>query len=123
MSAAMRRTARPGVSGASGGSSWDSGFVLRECFTRTNSFLQCAQGYAKSGAMPTDPQSTSKEQPPHAGQRSLTPEAERALAEAAARRAGQARQKAEAPQEQGGRGGLDPTRYGDWEKDGLTSDF
>jgi hypothetical protein len=73
--------------------------------------------------MPTDPKSTSKEQPPHAGERSLTPEAERALAEAAARRAEQARQKAEAPREQGGRGGLDPTRYGDWEKDGLTSDF
>ena len=69
--------------------------------------------------MPTEP----KEQTPPASQRPLTPEAERALAEAAARRAEQARQKAEAPQEQGGRGGLEPTRYGDWEKDGLTSDF
>ena len=27
------------------------------------------------------------------------------------------------PKESGGRGGLDPTRYGDWEKDGLISDF
>jgi hypothetical protein len=69
--------------------------------------------------MPTDP----KEQAPPTGERPLTPEAERALAEAAARRAEQARQEAEAPQEQGGRGGLEPTRYGDWEKDGLTSDF
>ena len=25
--------------------------------------------------------------------------------------------------ESGGRGGLDPTRYGDWEVNGLTSDF
>jgi hypothetical protein len=73
--------------------------------------------------MPTDPQSDSKAQTPAAGKRQLTPEAERALAEAAARRAEQERQKAEAPQEQGGRGGLEPTRYGDWEKDGLTSDF
>jgi hypothetical protein len=69
--------------------------------------------------MPTDP----KEQPPHTDQRPLTPEAQRALAEAAARRAEQARQQAEAAKEQGGRGGLEPTRYGDWEKDGLTSDF
>jgi hypothetical protein len=73
--------------------------------------------------MPTDPQNTSEEQTPHAGKRSLTPEAQRALDEAAARRAEEARQKAEAPKEQGGRGGLEPTRYGDWEKDGLTSDF
>jgi hypothetical protein len=74
--------------------------------------------------MPTDPQSTSKEQTtPNAEKRPLTPEAERALAEAAARRAEQARQKADGAGEQGGRGGLEPTRYGDWEKDGLTSDF
>jgi hypothetical protein len=69
--------------------------------------------------MPTDP----KEQAPQAGERSLTPEAQRALAEAAERRAEHERQKAEASREQGGRGGLEPTRYGDWEKDGLTSDF
>jgi hypothetical protein len=30
---------------------------------------------------------------------------------------------AEAPQEHGGRGGLDPTRYGDWEKNGRCIDF
>jgi hypothetical protein len=69
--------------------------------------------------MPTDPD----KQTPDAGKRPLTPEAERALDEAAARRAERARQEAEAPKEQGGRGGLEPTRYGDWEKDGLTSDF
>ncbi|MGC2135596.1 MAG: DUF1674 domain-containing protein, partial [Xanthobacteraceae bacterium] len=27
------------------------------------------------------------------------------------------------PQEVSGRGGLDPTRYGDWEINGLISDF
>jgi hypothetical protein len=31
--------------------------------------------------------------------------------------------KPEAPREQGGRGGLDPTRYGDWEKNGRCIDF
>ncbi|MEO8803285.1 MAG: DUF1674 domain-containing protein [Rudaea sp.] len=27
------------------------------------------------------------------------------------------------PQESGGRGGLEPTRYGDWEKNGRCIDF
>jgi hypothetical protein len=31
--------------------------------------------------------------------------------------------KAEAPREHGGRGGLDPTRFGDWEKNGRCIDF
>jgi hypothetical protein len=53
----------------------------------------------------------------------LTPEAERALAEAAARRAERARNESTPPQEVGGRGGLEPTRYGDWEINGLTPDF
>jgi hypothetical protein len=51
----------------------------------------------------------------------LSPAAERALAEAAARRA--ERRSAEKPQELGGRGGLDPVRYGDWEVDGRAADF
>jgi hypothetical protein len=51
--------------------------------------------------------------------RKLTPEAERALAEAEARR-----KAAEAlPKELGGRDGPEPTRYGDWEKKGIISDF
>ncbi|MGB0134022.1 DUF1674 domain-containing protein [Dokdonella sp.] len=29
----------------------------------------------------------------------------------------------ETPEEIGGRGGLDPVRYGDWEKDGRCIDF
>jgi len=33
------------------------------------------------------------------------------------------RNAAERPKETAGRGGLDPTRYGDWEINGLTSDF
>ena len=51
--------------------------------------------------------------------RKLTPEAERALAEAEVRR----RQDVERPKEIGGRGGLEPTRYGDWESKGIVSDF
>ena len=65
--------------------------------------------------MPTDPNETKKGP--------LPPAAERALAEAAARRAERDRKAAEAAKESGGRGGLEPTRYGDWEKDGLASDF
>jgi hypothetical protein len=58
-----------------------------------------------------------------AEKRPLTPAAERALAEAAARRAERERMAGEQPKEMGGRDGLDPTRYGDWEINGLTSDF
>jgi hypothetical protein len=53
----------------------------------------------------------------------LTEAALRALAEAKARRAEIDAKGAFAPKEQGGRGGLEPSRYGDWEIKGLTSDF
>ena len=53
----------------------------------------------------------------------LTPAARRALAEAEARRKLIDEKLAAAPKEEGGRGGLDPARYGDWEIKGLTSDF
>ncbi|HEY4199684.1 MAG TPA: DUF1674 domain-containing protein [Devosiaceae bacterium] len=53
----------------------------------------------------------------------LSAAARRALAEAEARRAEIDRRNAAAPPEKGGRGGLDPNRYGDWEIKGLTSDF
>lgn len=52
-----------------------------------------------------------------------TPAAERALAEAAQRRAERDRNTAPPARESGGPGGPEPTRYGDWEKKGLTSDF
>jgi hypothetical protein len=51
----------------------------------------------------------------------LTPAARRALEEAAARKA--VERPAELPEEQGGRAGPEPTRYGDWEKKGLAVDF
>ena len=52
-----------------------------------------------------------------------SPAAARALAEAAARRAEIDARMAAAAKEEGGRGGLDPVRYGDWEIKGLTADF
>jgi hypothetical protein len=53
----------------------------------------------------------------------VSPAAERALAEAAARRA--ERDLAAAPRSaESGRGGkLDPVRYGDWEINGIATDF
>lgn len=55
--------------------------------------------------------------------RPLSPAAQRALAEAEARRQAIDLASAMAPKEKGGRGGLEPGRYGDWEIKGLTSDF
>jgi hypothetical protein len=48
--------------------------------------------------------------------------AQRALAEAAARRAAARDEKTRA-REVGGRDGPDPIRYGDWEVKGIASDF
>jgi hypothetical protein len=53
----------------------------------------------------------------------LSPQAERALKEAAERRALRDAKALPAEKEFGGPAGLEPTRYGDWEKKGLTSDF
>ena len=49
--------------------------------------------------------------------------AERALKEAEERRRKAADAARPAASEVGGRDGPDPVRYGDWEKDGLASDF
>jgi len=60
-----------------------------------------------------------KQDPPKA----LTPQAERALQEAEERRRRRAQEAPAAAKEIGGRPGPEPTRYGDWEKDGIASDF
>ena len=52
----------------------------------------------------------------------LTPAAERALKEAEERRKREKHDNGGTP-EVGGRKGPDPARYGDWEKDGIVSDF
>jgi hypothetical protein len=74
-------------------------------------------------ATPPDPSASdaAKDAPHEKGP--LSPAAERALAEAAARRAERDRKQPAQSKESGGRNGLDPTRYGDWEVNGLTSDF
>lgn len=51
----------------------------------------------------------------------LPPAAQRALAEADDRR--RAAKPTDLPRELGGRGGPEPVRYGDWEKDGIAHDF
>jgi hypothetical protein len=68
-------------------------------------------------------QAEPKDAPPAAASRPNPPAAERALAEAAARRAERARVEEQRPEETQGRGGLDPVRYGDWEVNGIASDF
>lgn len=58
-----------------------------------------------------------------ADKRPLPPAAERALAEAEARRRAEAAAADKVATEVGGRDGPDPARYGDWEKGGIASDF
>ena len=71
---------------------------------------------APTGAAPSAPDAAAQAGKP------LSPAAERALAEAAARRAARATEPSP-PKEAHGRGGLDPTRYGDWEVKGIATDF
>ena len=54
-------------------------------------------------------------------ERQLSPEARRALAEAEERR--KAAPEVSLPKEVNGRAGPEPTRFGDWENKGITSDF
>ena len=61
-------------------------------------------------------------QTPDVPQKVLSPAAKRALAEAAERR--KARDAAESLKpEKGGPKGVEPTRYGDWERGGIAYDF
>jgi len=53
----------------------------------------------------------------------LSPAAQRALAEAEARRKAMAADAKRAPKEFQGPKGPEPTRYGDWENKGIASDF
>jgi hypothetical protein len=64
-----------------------------------------------------------KDAQPAAAKKPISPAAERALAEAAARRAEREHAERDRPPELQGRGGLDPVRYGDWEVNGVASDF
>ena len=64
----------------------------------------------------------SDQTPPNAAPgKELTPAARRALEEAAARHAAQA--EADRVAELGGPKGLEPTRFGDWDRKGIAVDF
>ena len=65
---------------------------------------------------PPSPQS----QDPH---KVLSPQAQRALAEAEERRAKAQAAGQQSAKELQGPKGLEPTRYGDWESKGIASDF
>ena len=67
---------------------------------------------------PAPPVMTSNDAP----RKPLTPAAERALAEAEERRRLAAEQQPR-PRELQGPKGPEPTRYGDWERKGIISDF
>lgn len=56
-------------------------------------------------------------------EKQLTPEAERALAEARQRREAAQDTVAKAEKEHGGPRGVEPTRFGDWERKGIAYDF
>ena len=60
---------------------------------------------------------------PEVAPKPLTPAARRALAEAEARRQAAEASAALPPKEFQGPQGPEPTRYGDWERKGIASDF
>ena len=53
----------------------------------------------------------------------ISPTAQRALNEAQQRREMAKQMKDDIPKEIGGRKGPEPVRFGDWEKNGIVSDF
>ena len=61
--------------------------------------------------------------PSSAPRKALTPAARRALAEAEARRKAAAASATPHQKEFQGPKGPEPTRYGDWERKGIASDF
>jgi hypothetical protein len=63
------------------------------------------------------------DQPPAPDRKLLPPAAQRALAEAEERRRAAAAHSEAAPKELQGPTGPEPTRYGDWERKGIASDF
>jgi hypothetical protein len=61
--------------------------------------------------------------PNPAAKKALSPAAKRALAEAEARRKAREAEDASRPKEKSGPKGVEPTRYGDWERGGIAYDF
>jgi hypothetical protein len=82
-----------------------------------NLLIACAES-SKESVMADDPK-LSETSP----RKELTPAAQRALAEAQARRKAAAENASPRPKEFQGPKGPEPTRYGDWENKGIASDF
>jgi hypothetical protein len=78
---------------------------------------------SKSSPVPAPAGSPDGESTAARERRPLTPAAQRALAEAEARRAEIDRRAKDHPKEINGRRGPEPVRYGDWEVKGIASDF
>jgi hypothetical protein len=76
----------------------------------------------KSSPVPA-PAASSEGEAGAAERRPLAPAAQRALAEAEARRAEIDRRAKDHPKEFNGPRGPEPIRYGDWEVKGIASDF
>jgi hypothetical protein len=74
---------------------------------------------AQDPSLPSPP--VPAESPPE--HKPLTPAAQRALAEAEARRQAAEADAQQAAKEFQGPKGPEPTRYGDWENKGIASDF
>lgn len=81
----------------------------------------CDPGSSAGATQPGAITGLSADIPGAAPGKTLTAEAVRALKEADARR--KAAPAPDLPPEYDGRGGEEPTRYGDWEKKGLAIDF
>jgi hypothetical protein len=73
--------------------------------------------------MTDDPQKLSLSSIPGAAHKPLTPAAQRARAAPAARRTAAAASATPMAKEYQGPKGPEPTRYGDWERKGIASDF
>lgn len=97
-----------------GRSFWYHGYMMGEAGLRFN---------RREYRMTEEPSKTEAVATTAELRKALTPEAQRALAEAEARRQKYRAAEAQLPKEIGGRGGKEPGRYGDWEVKGLTSDF
>ena len=71
----------------------------------------------------TDDKLALKPDTDHQARKTLSKDAQNALKEAKARREQIDQVTKDSSDEQNGRGGLDPARYGDWEVKGISSDF
>jgi hypothetical protein len=85
--------------------------------------LACYDGKLMSNDQSQAPPTPSFAERSVAERKPLTPAAQRALAEAEARRQAAAAEARSMPREYQGPKGPEPTRYGDWESKGIASDF